>query len=135
MTDGTALRGTPLFASRLLARAWRKVLAHAGVALLVSGALLLQVGASGCAGNESRQFTRELAPLVGRADKAYFVEKYGEPLRRTPVDATTEVWDYRFGEESLNDYASRGNLTTSTLLRLTFRNGILSTFQASNTLR
>jgi len=96
--------------------------------------LLALAGAWGCAGTEARQFARDLNPVVGKADKAYFVEKYGQPDKRTAVDGATDVWEYRFAGERLNDHATRGNLATSTLLRLTFRNGTLSSWQTSNTL-
>jgi hypothetical protein len=97
--------------------------------------VLTLVGVGGCASNsESRRLTVELNPLIGKADKAYFIDKYGEPDKRTAVDATTDVWEYRFGEVKLNDYASRGNLSTVTLLRATFKNGVLASWQASNAL-
>jgi hypothetical protein len=97
--------------------------------------LLSLAGVNGCATSETRQFARELNPAIGKADKAYFVEKYGEPDKRTAVDLTTDVWEYHFGGERLNEHASRGNLATSTLLRLTFTSGTLSSWQASNALR
>ncbi len=125
MTDGTALRGTPHSTRISLIR--RR--------LLVLPLALALVGASGCASNsESRQFTHDLNPLIGKADKAYFIEKYGEPDKRTAIDAATDVWEYKFGEMKLNDYASRGNMTTATLLRATFKNGVLASWQASNAL-
>ena len=101
---------------------------------LLLAALLAIATAGGCAGGETRQYSSQLTPLVGKADKAYFIEKYGEPDKRTVTDAATETWEYRFGTQNLNDYGSRGNLTTATQLRLTFRNGILASWQAANVL-
>ncbi|MEO7157981.1 MAG: hypothetical protein ABI039_10485, partial [Vicinamibacterales bacterium] len=89
----------------------------------------------GCASTETKEFARQLNPLVGHADKAYFIEKYGQPDRRSTLDSQSDVWEYRFSGENLNAYGTRGNLSTATLLRLTFRNGTLSAWQATNTLR
>ena len=91
--------------------------------------------ASGCAGTANREFAAELRPLVGKADKAYFLEKYGDPDKRTAVDLHTDMWEYSFGQQSLNDFGARGNLSTGTRLRLTFKDGILSSWQAANTVR
>ena len=79
---------------------------------LVLGAVL------GCASTQTREFARDLDPVVGRADKAYFIQKYGEPDRRSALDAATDVWEYNFGQQNLSDYGARGNLSTSTWLRL-----------------
>jgi len=98
--------------------------------------LLLAVAAgAGCAGTETRAYTRELAPLVGRAPVAWFVERYGEPEKRTVIDGRTEVLQFRAAEESLAGRGARGNVTVVTELRLTFRDGILSAWEASNAVR
>ena len=93
--------------------------------------LALAIGtATGCAGTARRQFARELDPLVGHADKAYFIEKYGEPIRQSSTGSQTDVWEYSFGHTNLNDYGARGNVITSTLVRLFFKDGTLSSWQA-----
>jgi hypothetical protein len=102
--------------------------------LIVPLALAL-VAILGCASTETREFARQLAPLVGHADKAYFIEKYGEPDKRSGLDSQTDVWEYNFGQERLGNYGTRSNLSTSTLLRLTFKNGTLSAWQSTNALK
>jgi len=103
---------------------------------LLIGCLTLLLGAVlGCAGTPNREFARDLAPMVGRVDKAYFIEKYGEPDKRIALDVQTDVWEYNFGGERLSEYGARGNLTTSTLLRLTFKNGTFTSWQALNRMR
>jgi len=99
--------------------------------LLVPVALMLGT-ALGCAGSQTREFARELDPLVGHADKAYFIEKYGEPDKRSALDAQMDVWEYNFGQTRLSDFGARSTLSTSTWLRLTFKNGTLSSWQAAN---
>src|SRR5262245_29963768 len=122
MTAGTALRGTPLFDSPMpnSRRCFLRV-----SAALAAGCL------AGCAGSARREFARELDPLVGRVDKAYFLEKYGEPIKQTSLNTQTDVWEYSFGHTNLNDYGARGNVTTSTLVQLVFRNGTLTSWQAT----
>src|SRR5690348_10537247 len=90
--------------------------------------LVLLTGA--CAGTANREFVRELDPLVGRADQPYFLQKYGDPDKRIAVDATTDVWEYTFGQQPLSDYVGHTTMTTYTLVRLTFKNGTLSRWQA-----
>jgi hypothetical protein len=102
--------------------------------LIVSLALML-VAVLGCAGTQNREFARDLTPMVGRVDKAYFIEKYGEPDKRSALDAQTDVWEYNFGQEHLSDYGARGNLSTSTTLRLTFKDGKFSAWQAVNRIK
>jgi hypothetical protein len=102
---------------------------------LIVSLVLTLMPVLGCAGTENREFARELAPMVGRADKAYFIEKYGEPDKRSALDAQTDVWEYSFGQENLIDYGARGNLSTSTTLRLTFKDGKFSGWQAVNRMK
>lgn len=98
--------------------------------------LLLAVAAgAGCAGTETRTYARELAPLVGRAPVAWFIERYGGPEKRTVIDGRTEVLQFRATEESLAGRGARGNVTVVTELRLTFKDGILSAWEASNAVR
>jgi len=87
---------------------------------------------SGCATTESREFARELNPLVGRADQTYFIEKYGEPDKRSSPTPGTDIWEYTFGRQNMANHGAHVNLTTSTLVRLTFKNGTLSAWQATN---
>jgi hypothetical protein len=87
---------------------------------------------SACASTENREMAREIAPLVGHADKAYFLDKYGDPDKRTSVDNVTDVWEYTFGQQRLSDFGARSTLSTAVLVRLTFRNGILVDYRASN---
>jgi hypothetical protein len=123
---GATLRGTGR---------WNKTMSGIRRWLLLFPLTLALAAAIGCAGNETRQYARELNPAVGKADKAYFIEKYGEPEKRITVDPATDIWEYRFGEDRLSDHATRSNLVMSTLLRLTFRNGTFTSWQASNTLK
>lgn len=102
---------------------------------LLAPVVLALAGILGCASSETREFALQLNPLVGRADKAYFIEKYGQPDKRSALDSQTDVWEYSFGQEQLGTYGARGNLTTSTLLRLTFKNGTLSAWRAGNTMK
>jgi hypothetical protein len=103
--------------------------------LLLASLLLTLATGFGCAGNETRKYASELGPLVGRAPLPYFIERYGEPEKRTAVDSRTEIVQFRVAAESLGSYGVRGNLEITTELRLTFKDGILSAWQASNAVR
>ncbi len=80
-----------------------------------------------------REYQRELAPLVGHAPVEYFLDRYGEPDRRTRVDAHTEVLRFTVAEEA---YGGRGaHVNVATRLELTFRDGVLAAWRASNAVR
>ncbi len=104
--------------------------------LLLLAPLAIALGAgAGCAGNETREYAKVLDPLIGRADKAYMIERYGEPDKRTRVDAHTDIWEFRTSDVPLSAYGSRGNTAVSTLLRVTFTDDRMSAWQAFNTIR
>ena len=130
MTDGTAFAGNTHSVDR-----WRRGIPGIRRWLLLFSLLFAIVAISACATSEKRQFARDLNPVIGKANKAYFIEKYGEPDKRTAVDTTTDVWEYKFGEESLSEYGARGNISTVTLVRLTFRNGVFASWQTANALK
>jgi hypothetical protein len=103
--------------------------------LLQGSLLLMLVAGFGCAGNETREYARELDPLVGRAPIPFFIDRFGEPEKRIAVDSRTEILQFRVATESLDNYGARGNLKVTTELRLTFRDGILAGWRASNAVR
>jgi hypothetical protein len=104
--------------------------------LFLTVPLLLALAAgAGCASNETRQLARRLDPLIGKADKDFFIERYGEPVARTRLDSRTDLWEFVVSETPVSDRPSGGNLTTSTRLRVTFKDGILAAWQAFNTVR
>jgi hypothetical protein len=90
------------------------------------------VALTGCGANETRTYARELDPLVGRAPKDYFIEKYGDPSKRTRVDAHTDIWEFQVSDVTSN---MRGGSTVSTMLRLTFKDDKLASWQAFNVVR
>jgi hypothetical protein len=102
--------------------------------LLVPLLAALAAGA-GCATNDTRLIARQLDPLIGKADKEYFIEKYGEPVAKTRVDGRIDVWEFSVSEKTLSDRPTGGNLTTSTRLRATFKDGVLASWQAFNVVR
>jgi hypothetical protein len=103
---------------------------------LLPGVLVVTLAAAfGCAGNETREYERELRPLVGRAPVAYFIDRYGEPEKRLAVDSRTEVLQFRVAEETIGVRGAHASLAVATELRLTFKDGILSGWKASNALR
>ena len=89
----------------------------------------------GCASTENRAYARELGPLVGRAPVAWFIERYGEPEKRTAIDGRTEVLQFRVAEESFAGRGAHANVVVATELRLTFKDGILAAWQVSNAVR
>jgi hypothetical protein len=101
--------------------------------LLVPLLLALAAGA-GCATDDTRLFKRQLDPLIGKADKEFFIEKYGEPVARSRIDNHTDMWEFSTNEKTLGERPT-GNLTMSTRLRLTFKDGILASWQAFNSVR
>jgi hypothetical protein len=101
-------------------------------ALVIALPLALAAASACVSTSPSREFARDLNPAIGKAGESFFIDKYGDPDKRTSVDGVTDVWEYRFAGERADDHASRGNLTTVTLLRLTFRNGVLYSWQATN---
>jgi hypothetical protein len=104
--------------------------------VLVLGVLALTLAAGfGCASTENRAYARELGPLVGRAPVAWFIERYGEPEKRTAIDGRTEILQFRVAEESLAGRGTHANVVVGTELRLTFKDGILAGWQAFNVVR
>ena len=98
--------------------------------------LLLALAAGvGCATNDSRLVARQLDPLIGKADKDYFIEKYGLPVAKNTIDGRTDVWEFSTSERSLSERPAGSNLTLSTRLRITFKDGILASWQAFNAVR
>jgi len=103
---------------------------------LVLGSLLLTLAAGiGCAGTDTREYARELNPLVGRAPLRHFIDRYGEPEKRTALDSRTEVLEFRVAEESLGGRGARGSVAVTTELRLTFKDGILSDWKVANAVK
>jgi len=104
------------------------------VFLLVPLLVALAAGA-GCATNDTRLIARQLDPLIGKADKEFFIEKYGEPVSKTRVDGRTDVWEFSVSERAMSDRAIGPNTTISTRLRATFKDGVLASWQAFNAVR
>jgi len=104
------------------------------VFLLVPLLVALAAGA-GCASNDTRLLARQLDPLIGKADKEFFIEKYGEPVAKTKVDGRTDVWEFSISEKTVGDRPTGGNTTISTRLRATFKDGVLASWQAFNAVR
>jgi hypothetical protein len=102
--------------------------------LLVPLLAALALGA-GCAANDTRLIARQLDPLIGKADKEYMIEKYGEPVSKTRVDGQTDVWEFSVAESAVSNRSVGPNTSVSTRLRATFKNGVLSSWQAFNALR
>jgi hypothetical protein len=102
--------------------------------LLAPLLLALAVGA-GCATNDTRLLARQLDPLIGKADKELFIEKYGEPVAKTRVDGRTDVWEFVLSDKSVGDRTGVGSTTISTRLRATFKDGILESWRAFNAVR
>ena len=102
--------------------------------LLVPLLAALAAGA-GCASSDTRLIARQLDPLIGKADKEFFVEKYGEPVSKTRVDGRTDVWEFIVADKVVSDRAVGANTTISTRLRTTFKDGVLASWQAFNAVR
>jgi len=102
--------------------------------LLVSLLVALAAG-FGCATNDTRLFARQLDPLIGKADKEYFIEKYGEPVSKTRIDGRTDVWEFIVAERTTSDRTVGPKSTISTRLRATFKDGVLASWQAFNAIR
>ncbi len=103
----------------------------AGIVLaLVSFALF-----AGCAGSEVREYQRDLAPLVGRAPLGYFLDRYGEPDKRTRIDASTEVLEFTVDDASYGGRGGRASVDVTTRLSLTFKDGVLAGWRVANEVR
>jgi hypothetical protein len=77
---------------------------------------------------------RQLDPLIGKADKQYMIDKYGEPIERKTVDIGTEVWEFVVSDQLL--YAGSGaQLKTSTRLRVTFKAGVMTAWTSYDSVR
>lgn len=95
---------------------------------LVLAIMIITIGA--CASSGTRD-AEQFNSLIGKANKAYFVEKFGPPDKQANIESNTDVWEYRLDE---NKYTSSTGYRFSTFkrLRLTFRDGTLSSWNQSS---
>lgn len=86
---------------------------------------LLSACAGGTSSRSAASYTQEMNGQIGKAEKIYFVEKYGPPEKQAVVDQRTEVWEYRLDEQK---YTSQTGYRFATFdrLRITFTEGKLS---------
>ena len=103
--------------------------------ILIFPLLAALAAGAGCAANDTRVIARQLDPLIGKADKEYLIEKYGEPVSKTRVDGQTDVWEWSVAEKSMTDRSIGPNTSISTRLRATFKNGVLASWTAFNAVR
>lgn len=101
--------------------------------LLLLSPLLLTLAAAGCAGVD-RGLKLRLDSLIGKASKEDMIERYGEPVQKTTVDSHTDVWEFVASDQSLAT-GSAAALRTSTRLRVTFKDGVMSAWTAYNAVR
>ena len=85
--------------------------------------MLCLVGMMGCMTVNS-PIRDELPALVGVADKAYFANRFGPPDKQVEIEAGTEMWEYRLGEQKFTSNTGY-RFSTNERLRLTFREGRL----------
>ena len=96
----------------------------ANVKVVVSITMMLcLVGMMGCMTVNS-PIRDELPALVGVADKAYFANRFGPPDKQVEIEAGTEMWEYRLGEQKFTSNTGY-RFSTNERLRLTFREGRL----------
>lgn len=83
-------------------------------------------GALGCA-NRYDQFGVDMDRMIGSANKATLVERYGLPEKQVTLDKSNEVWEYHLNK---NNYTSGTGYRFSTYdkLTITFKDGKLSTW-------
>ena len=94
-------------------------------------AIALIVALLAACANGSGSDTAQLNGLIGKANKAYFVEKLGPPDKQAAIEPNTDVWEYRVDEQK---YTSSTGYRFSTFmrLRLTFRDGMLVSWKESS---
>ena len=102
--------------------------------LFLTAALALVLAAGGCASTGSRALARQLDPLIGKADKQYMIDKYGEPVERTRVDIGIDMWEFVVSDQSLYT-GSSAQLRTSTRLRVTFKSGVMTAWTSYDSVR
>jgi hypothetical protein len=102
--------------------------------LLLVTPLLFVLAAGGCAGTTERGLKQRLDPLVGKADKWQMIERYGEPVDKKQVDSTTDVWEFVVSDQAVPT-GNAASVRTSTRLRATFKNGVLSAWSTYNAMR
>ena len=103
--------------------------------LLLFAPLLVVVAGSGCAGVDTRGLKLRLDPLIGKADKEYIIEKYGEPVEKTRVDSHTDVWEFIASESGTLDSSRSAGIRTVTRMRVTFKDGVMASWTAYNAVR
>src|SRR5262245_12453653 len=101
---------------------------------LLIAALAGALAAAGCASSGSRTLARQLDPLIGKADKQYMIEKYGEPVDRKTVDIGTDVWEFVVSDQALYT-GNSSQLRTSTRLRVTFKAGVMTAWTSYDSVR
>jgi hypothetical protein len=101
--------------------------------LLLLSPLLLTLAAVGCA-SVDRGLKLRLDSLIGKANKEEMIERYGEPVQKTTVDSHTDVWEFVASDQSVGTGSSAA-LKTSTRLRVTFKDGVMSAWTAYNAVR
>ena len=92
------------------------------------------LGVAGCASPGRGALARQLDPLIGKADKQYIIEKYGEPVERKTVDIGVDVWEFVLSDQSLYT-GSSAQLKTSTRLRVTFKAGVMAAWTSYDSVR
>ncbi len=102
--------------------------------LLLAASLLSALAASGCASAPDRGLKARLDPLVGKADQWQMIERFGEPVEKTRVDGTTDVWEFIVSDQAVYT-GNAANVRTSTRLRATFKNGVFSAWSTYNAIR
>ena len=82
-----------------------------------------------CAADPPR-LEQELDALLGKADKAYFVAKYGRPDKQAVLGEGVDFWEYRF--YGRRHTASTGDLFSNIdRVRLTFTRGVLTSWSGA----
>ena len=82
-----------------------------------------------CAADPPR-LAQEMDALVGKADKAYFVGKYGRPDKQATLSEGVDFWEYRFYGRRYTP--SSGELFSNVdRVRLTFTRGVLTSWSGA----
>jgi hypothetical protein len=97
-------------------------------------AVAVALAAAGCASTGSRALAAQLDPLIGKADEQYMIDRFGDPIERKTVGPGTDVWVFELSDESLYT-GNSAQLTTSTRLRVTFRDGVMTAWTSYDTVR